>query len=363
MVTGGAATRGRALPVMLLTAAVVWVALRSGTGLLAGPENGLQAAAAWPRTTGDRTIDFLADSPLGLLIARGLGLDSAREWYSLHLMAAIAAITAWALVAAAATERGERVTASRWIILSPFAAILLAWIGSYDPFTLLPLALATVGLALGRTWLLLTGSVLLGFQHFEQGLFSLAALGLAALALGSMSQLRASRGQWMIAVAGLVAGKALLAVIRVGAGGGPIGSRSEWLGAFLLEWTKTAANTGPLLLWSLFAGAWALVAWQFTLLTGTRARLLLAASLAVGLFAQFVSGDRPRVFVIVMLPTLMLITAVLLSGPARSQRPLRVVAEAMLWLGVPIVWWSADIANHRVIDASVGSLRTLLGLP
>lgn len=348
------------LPLGAFVAACVWVVIRSGTAFLGEPEGGLLAAAAWPQTTDQWELDFLGESPVNLVIVRALGIETARGWYVLHGIAAVLAIAAWALVTAAATARGHRWAASRWIILTPFAAVLLAWMGSYDPFTVISLAIVFVGLVTNRVWLLGLGAFLLGIQHFEQGVLSLLALALTSAALGSHSPIRIPRSRgWVVAV-GLAAGKILLLTTLAVSRGG-LDGRSSWLEQYLGEWTLTAANILPLLAWSLFAGGWGIVITQAVNVGSLRARLLLLAAFLVGILGLALSGDRPRVFVIVALPALALLTASLLSD--ERDRRVRIVVESMLWLGTPIIFWTADVANATVIDLTWGSFLTFLTLP
>lgn len=348
------------LPFGAFVAACVWVVVRSGTGFLGEPEGGLLAAAAWPQTTDQWELDFLGESPINLIIVRALGIETARGWYLLHATATVLAIAAWAIVTAGASTRGHRWTASRWIILTPFAAVLLAWIGSYDPFTVITLAIVFLGLVMNRVWLLGLGAFLLGIQHFEQGVLSLLALAFTTAALGSQSPITVPRSRWWLVAIGLVAGKILLlATLAISRGG--LDGRSSWLEQYLGEWTLTAANIFPLLLWSLFAGAWGIVITQAVNLGSLRARLLLLAAFLVCILGLTLSGDRPRVFVIVALPALALLTASLL-GEERDRRVL-IVVESMLWLGTPIIFWTADVANATVIDLTWGSFLTFLTLP
>ena len=287
-------------------------------------------------------------------------METARDWYTLHLLAAVVAVIAWACVAAYAADSPRRWTSSRWILLSPFATILLAWVGSYDPFTLLALAVACSGLLVGKPWLTLLGSVLLGFQHFAQGALALTALLLTLLAVQGNFATRLSWRTWVMAGGGLVAGKAILVGLRFTAGQG-VEARGAWIDTYLGEWTISAVNTLPLLVWSLYAGAWGIIAYQFAHLGTVRARLWLALALTVGVTAQFFSGDRPRVFVIVMLPSLVALTIATLKEC--QQREWRIVLESFLWLGVPIIFWSTEISNVRVVDSALGSIRIFLGLP
>jgi len=90
-----------------------------------------------------------------------------------------------------------------------------------------------------------------------------------------------------------------------------------------------------------------------------RSALLIAAAVAVGLVATFLSADRPRVFVIVMIPA----TALMIVAYLRSDSPVRErqLVEAVVWLAPPILFWGKEVANANVVDLLIITGQVLGG--
>lgn len=342
-----------------ILAALAWSMVRSGFIMTSVPEDLVAAAAIWPQRTESWMTQFYADSPLYILSARVLGLEDnigiIRQGFIVSLIAVVV-LAAWA---ARVTPTGQRARASRLALLAPISAILFSTIGSYDAFTALVWAVAMwLWLTGSRTALVLAGA-LLGIQHFEQSGLGVVALLCTWFAL--RNQLPDPLGKlspaWMLP--GLVAGKAVVVLVLVLNGQSATG-RAQWLSTYLLEWTKVGLATLPYLAWSLFAGFWLLLFMLWSR-SGARARWFLLAALATGLIGMGTSGDRPRVFVLILLPSLLVAITVYLREPDRPRLELRAV-EALAWIGPPVILAGKIALNSTIIDNGYVSFMWLTGL-
>ena len=57
------------------------------------PEVGVQAALEWPKNSGGEFIQFISDSPVGLILFKELGFTTTRSWVVFHFIATILAIS------------------------------------------------------------------------------------------------------------------------------------------------------------------------------------------------------------------------------------------------------------------------------
>jgi hypothetical protein len=348
----------RALSILGVAAAALWTLMRSGTGIVPGADWHFAAVAIWPRRPLNPDEGYLADSPLGILVFRGLGLHTLQQFLILSAAAIVLSMAALAIWAYITTGSPAKWQATRISLLAPIGAVLLAWIGMYDPFTALAWAAFLFAWASRNRILMALAGVLLGFQHFEHAFLGVAALTLTWVALrAALPPTLSSRNPtWVLP--GLVVGKLILIAV-FWTQGTQIGGRNQWLGPYIHDWSAIGANVLPLLLWSLFAGWWAIVSF-LALDSSRKQRVYLAAAFLVGLSATFLSGDRPRVFVIVLLPSVALAGVAFARQVKPGSRESRVI-EAVVWLGTPILFWGKDVANANIIDLTVTAGKALLG--
>lgn len=342
-----------------VVAALVWSMLRAGPTVTPALDSLVAAARIWPQRLPDEFAAFYTDSPLGLLLARTLGLGTAGSYLWLSLVATTAAalsLAAWAWITAPASQRWR---AARLTVLAPVVGVMAAWLGFYDPWTMLAWAVVLFAWLSGSRTLLVLSGVLVGFQHFEHGLLGLIALVLVwhAVSHDVPSRLRLSNPGWSLV--GIFAGKAVLLTMFLASESSATG-RASWVGVYVGDWTKVAVNTAPILLWSLFAGSWAIVVAFWMSQPRARARLALLAALMVGLAATALSGDRPRVFVIVMAPALLLLTIAYLQRRQDQTTELRIV-ESVVWLAPVVTLWGAEVVYANVIDQLVTTWQALTG--
>ena len=343
-----------------LALAFVWAIIRSGFTMTPVPDDLRDAALAWPERLDSWMTAFYTDSPLYILAYRGLGMDSAIDvvrlgfWTSLI---ALIVVTSW-MVATIGTD--QRWRAGRLLLLSPVVAVLYITIGSYDPFTVLAWGAALWTWKSGRRVVAVLGGVLLGLQHFEQTIMGALALLLTWYAVGSQLPPSLKRISPIWLVPGIALGKLGLILLLVSQGQSALG-RTGWLEQYLTEWTKVTVATLPYLIWSLFAGLWIIVVLVLLRTENLRARLLITAGIAIGVFATLISGDRPRVFVLVLLPTLCLLIIAYLRRDHSS--PVETTAvETIAWLAPPIMLTGTVAVNANIYDDSYVAFFWITGL-
>jgi hypothetical protein len=342
-----------------VVAALAWSILRAGPTVTPSLDALLAAARNWPERLPGEFEAFFTDSPLGLLVARALGDGSASAYLWVNAAAVLAAAACWAAWAWFNAPGSQRWRAARLAVLAPVIGVLAAWLGFYDPWTMLAWAVVLFAWLSGSRALLAVSGVLLGFQHLEHGLLGLVALVLVWVAVRPdlPERLRDANPGW--AVIGILAGKAVLLLILVSAGSS-LSGRTGWLGPYVMDWAKVAINTGPMLLWSLFAGSWAIVVAFWLAQPLRNARVLLAAAFVVGVGATALSGDRPRVFVLVMAPALLVLTVAYLRRREGHVTELRLV-ESLVWLAPAVTLWGSEVVYANVVDQVVTTWQLLTG--
>lgn len=332
--------------------AFVWMVLRSGTGILPGHDQVVAAAVLWPERVSASFQGFLADSPLNLIAFKLLGFENSQELLWLSLTFIVISITLLAAWAGKTSDRG-RARAIRLAILAPISTVMLHWIGSYDPFTMFCWGIVLFAWISHRRWIMVLSAIPLGFQHFEHGILGLLVLILVWNATHNALPLSLSMNPaWFIP--GVVSGKLLLTVMFIWAQQ-PFSGRSEWIGPFLREWTVIGINIAPMLLWSLFAGSWAVVLFAWLHVQG-RGRIQLALAFLIGLGALALSGDRPRVFIIVTAPALLLLV-IYFSRKAKGREA--TLIESIVWLAPPVIFWGKEVANENAVDLIVIAWKVL----
>ena len=149
--------------------------------------------------------DFLLASPINPLLAHTLGITTRTGVIVLAFVVTIvlSGLGTW-LVRRWHSDMAARLVTIAWAS-SPLMAIELTWLGIYDPWTRL---CATV-LVVGPRWACAAAALILGFNHFEQGVF----IGVAAIGLRSLGSttVRMSIGTSVAIILGVVAGRLALA--------------------------------------------------------------------------------------------------------------------------------------------------------
>lgn len=342
-----------------LLLALIWALLRSGFTMSPVPEDLVAAAQIWPSRTASWMTEFYADSPLYIFSSRLFGISDTIGLIRQSLIVGIIALLSLALWAWCSTQTSQRNRAARLVVLAPVGGVLFSSIGNYDAFTALAWSVV-LWLWLTRSRVALAaGGGILGIQHFEQTLLGVLALTLTWLAIRQFAPpaIAATSPLWI--VPGVIAGKGVLLLFMI-AGGHSASGRSQWLSTYVLDWTKVGIATLPYLVWSLFAGVWLLVILVW-LRADIRAKSLLVGAFTLGIAGTIVSGDRPRVFVQILLPSLILLIVVFLRAQ-QSTRVESMSVEIMAWLAPPIILAGKSAANANVFDNAYVSFMWITGL-
>jgi hypothetical protein len=119
------------------------------------------------------TDDFLLSSPLPMLLARLFGAYDRVAFKLLHLAVVIVCVgVAVVIVQLRVGERAAKLLAVAWFC-SPLAVVLGTWLGTPDAVTMLCATALVVAGPVGTA----AAALLLGFNHFEQGVFVMIAAG------------------------------------------------------------------------------------------------------------------------------------------------------------------------------------------
>jgi len=331
-----------------IVAAFAWSVIRSGMAMLGGPEIGVEAAQVWPQRLDSGFLSFISDSPLGLITFQILDLATPQAWVLMHVVAVLLAMWVFAGWALVTSEPGTRAHSARLVLLAPIATVMLTGIGSYDPFTILAMLLVLFAILSSSRLLVALSGVVIGFQHFEQGLLGILALAAVWSALKGSLPRAVDGASPLWALVGLVAGRLFLTAIFLATDVQATG-RPQWITEFFIEWSLGAITTGPLLLWSLFAGMWALILYIWIRFTQRDSRLLLLGAFAAGLIGLLLSGDRPRVFVVILAPALALLV-VTYTRLAREERVVSRLIEGVVWLAPPLIFAEDIVTNVNIVD-------------
>ena len=255
--------------------------------------------------------------------------------------------------------------AVRLAFLSPIVALLFGFYGSYDTITALLAMVLLISWMQQRTWLIGVVSLFLGLQHVGQALPMILALGLTWTALKEDSTSRQTVRMLVVglgsAVLGKLAGLAILFFVSSSAAGNRLPEGE--LSAPLRDAWVTSLNFLPAVIYSFLAGSWIVAAYVFW--DGDRRRrILLICALATCAIPAFSLLDQTRIFVLLSLPGLGLMTIHFLRSASDNPTRLR-VAEVAAWVGVPILVWTGYTGVGRVqymgaLDAQIITWQQIL---
>lgn len=357
-------TRSRILGVGLAALAVAWALFRVAPAPLPDLPRFVGAIGNWREATPDPDYDHLRENLVFQWLfepAASLGVNVYLLQWLIGVILVVGGL-AWIYRANVAPQ--WRGTALRLAILSPVAAIMVGFFGSYDPVTMgLAVVLVALWLANRSRGVVIVGAFL-GLQHFGQALAMIVALGLTTAALSDDGPRRAIR-LTLWALAGTAVGKGLAIVILRLASGSAVGSRVPPTTEVIATSNAivTTVNYFPILLVSLFAGAWAIVIGAF-LVRSPRGRLLLIAAAVVASYS-LVFTDQTRIFVLLSFPSVALLTVYVLRKYEASPRAIRGI-EAMAWIITPVLLWTDSDGVGRVqylgaLDAQIMAWQQIFG--
>ena len=322
--------------------ALCWAAVRSSPQPLFYLNTDAQRALNWPNPMLRPEESYTQTSPVNAIVFQLSGQTSTNAWVFLHLIAIVISLLllAWWLLGSLPTSSDRRAEGLRLLFLGPVTAVLLLFIGSYDPFTLIFMALALFAWRLGRKTVMVIAGFGLGLAHAEQALLAFSALALAVWG-GHQLLPNALRGRpnpiWI--VFGVVAGRSALSIYLATQGIGLEGGRIAWLteDGLLRLAVVGGLNFLPILIMGCFAGLWVLVVVELSRATRWYTCLAWAGPLVLLFLFSLAVLDHTRVFVITSLPILLVLTLHHLSRDrSEAPRSLRLSVGAAAWLIVPV---------------------------
>jgi hypothetical protein len=276
---------------------------------------------------------YLLGSSTSAVAAGLLGLLSGRSFLLFHLVLALVAITIPFMMPVVRRSTELRLAVGVLLVGGAVPAVLLDWVGSYDPVTIIAATLAA--LAESRTVALL-GWTLFAYNHGPEAGFALVVYSTALF----VQHHRAALTRVLTAAVGWIAGYlAIQALLAVWGGGA---SRTELLKYYgASRYTNSALDYFPLIVVSALGIGWVLFSRkEIFALPAARVLLGAAALLSLTTFTPMLGLDASRVLAAVLWPTA-LMTAKLATEtipPERSRELLRQVAPVAVLLPILLVW-------------------------
>lgn len=331
-----------------VAAAVAWVIVRTPVGLIPYADAYVEFAKTWPDSVLSTEQEYIRSSALGQALFRLTPWDSLGAFVALHAAALGLSLLVLAWWLARTSTEGLRI--SRILVLGPIGAVLIAWVGSYDAFTVLLTVVLVLVLAADRRVLAAIVGILLGWQHFEQSIVVLVSLALYSWLFARQRQpWEPTLAGTLVALAGVVVGKVALVVFLAQQGFASAGGRLWWVQGDRLDvYVDQLRATWPVLLWSLFAGSWlVLIAWASR--SGPR-RWSALVCFVPPFLACLVAEDHTRLFALTSWPVLMLIM-LRWAASHDTERPGEAPAggirlrhvEYLSWVALPVIVWGANV--------------------
>jgi len=358
------ATKSRIIGTALAGLAVAWAVFRVAPAPLPDLPRFVAALGNWRDRNPDPDYDHLRENLLFQWLfepASSLGVNAYLLQWAIGVVLVVGGL-AWLYRRNVSPQ--WRGTALRLAILSPVAAIMVGFFGSYDPVTMGVALLLLAAWMAQRTMGVVAFGALLGLQHFGQALAMVVALGLTTAALSENGPRSAVRltGQ---ALGGVLLGKGIALTVLWVASGSPLGSRVPPTSEVIATSNAvvTTVNFFPALLLSLFAGAWAIVVAAFIVRSRRGRFLLLAAAVVVSYSLVFT--DQTRIFVLLAFPSLAMLTIFVLQRFEGNRVAIRGI-EALAWIITPILLWTDSDGVGRVqylgaLDAQIMAWQQVLG--
>lgn len=282
-------------------------------------------------------------SPIGPVLAFLIGAESRSPYLALHAVVLVTGCIGLAWWIARRWSVAVAGFVGVAFVASQACLVALAWVGSYDVYTLL---LGSVVVLTTSDRVAAAAGFLAAFAVFEQVAISFALLIAVAHVVGD-----ARRNRFVFGLVGAVAGRVVLSVVL--RSNGVTHDRREWLEDFGLgHFLRQFGDAAPLLILTAFGGAWVIVVACLRLGVETwRARAAWATALVLPLAPTAITEDQSRVYAVVTWP--IVLALVVVSVPALSARQMRSIAIGALVLGLaipPVFLWRGEptLADHHL---------------
>lgn len=342
-----------------LAVAVLWAVARTGPQKLFHVDFDLQRARAWPSNSVPTLEEYTQDSAISPLLVQLLNIETVNGYLALHFLAVLSAVVLLFIsIGRMTTSTGVlRIQAMRILVLSPVTYLLLKTIGSYDPFTVIAIALMMMAWISSKRTLMTIAGIFAGVQHFEQTFVGVSLILALHLLIPQALPLRlrcARNPAWLLL--GVLLGKVVLeiylALSQVTAGSG----RFLWVSDFeLLRLSVSGSlNFLPVLMLSFFAGTWGVMALYGVNIFSRRLAIPIAGLLAVPAVISVLAFDHTRVFVLMTLPLVLVAIAYLSEncGSELQKRSLN-AAEVLAWVITPLLLFTSPDGPTFIFDPNI----------
>lgn len=282
-------------------------------------------------------------SPIGPVLAFVVGAESRSAYLTLHAVVLVAGCSWLAWLIARRWSLPVAVFVAVAFVASQAGLVALAWMGSYDVYTLL---LGSVVVVTTSNRVAAAAGFLAAFAVFEQVAISITLLVAVAHVVGDVR-----RNRFLFGLAGALVGRVVLTVIL--RSNDVTHDRRRWLEEFGLgHFLEQFGDALPLLLLTAFGGAWVVVVACLRVGVVTwRARAAWIAALVLPLVPTAITEDQSRVYAIVTWP--IVLALVVTTAPALTVRQMRSIGVGALVLGLaipPVFLWRGDptLADHHL---------------
>jgi len=333
----------RKIAVVALTSlALIWAIVRVGPATLPDLVGYVDRFSVWQDPNLPAGISYIRENLIHILIYQQLGERGINTYMIQWAVTTAIALLLLSLWYSDSAGPGRRSLGIRLAFLSPVVAVLFGFIGSYDPITVI----GAVGLLFAwrnKSRILALGAgVLLGFQHWSQALLMVVTLCIVMWALSRESPwFDRGRILWWSPI-GVILGKGLSFLVLWLVSGSVSGNRLSYFGSEEMRSAViTSINHFPILLFSIFAGAWVIVAKVMIALNRT-SLIVITASLVACMALAFALTDQSRIFILIVLPSLALMTRWVLENPSTTGRDLKLI-EVLAWVLTPVLVWTSSL--------------------
>jgi hypothetical protein len=287
--------------IIQVTLTIFAVLAKYGLGLFPSWPSMLAISQYWQHPMKSQILappaNYVLSSPVSAIAAGILGMKSSRSFIVFHLVLTALAISAFFFMSSVRSSAQLRITLSALMIGGPISAVLLGWVGSYDPVTIIA---ATMAALAESPIVFLLGWTIFSFNNAPE-----AAIGLLIYSLVVAFQLGWKQALPNIVKGGIGFSLGYIGIRVLTALWGGSTSRYSWfLGTSRHLFTESWLDFAPFIIFSVLGVGWfVLLDQSIRHFKGTR--VLLVISLLAACSLPFIALDQSRVTATVLWPALL----------------------------------------------------------
>ncbi len=232
------------------------------------------------------STSYLLSSPTSALVSGLTGLSTRREFFALHFGLSLAAIALPVAMPSVRRDRYLRAIIGLVVVGGALPAVLLSWVGSYDPVSL---GAATVGALADSPTIGAIGWALFGFNNSPEAILAFGAYALVSLYSEGPAALRSLAG----CAAGLCVGIVGISALTSHWGGSTSRITMFRYWPFSAFW-RSELNYWPLILYSALGIGW-LIFLKREARVRKAARALCAVAVVASAAVPLVVLDQSRI--------------------------------------------------------------------